>query len=249
MGPVTILDRHPISDPWLAASVSVPADRCGPPGMANGGWVAGTVAAHLGPGAVQVDLRAPTPLEKPLDLRAADDRATLSLDERVLVDAMRTPGAVRAPAPVDWPAGEAATAAFAGHHDHPFPGCFVCGTARAAGDGLRIFPGPVPGVEGLVAAVFTPHPAHAGPSGRLPGPAVWAALDCPTAWAHLASGEVPLLARLRAEVRGPVHAGRPYLVVAEVMGRDGRKAYGRAGIYDTVGHLLAASEALWIMRR
>src|SRR5690606_3903201 len=158
-------------------------DRCGPPGMANGGWVAGTVAAHLGPGAVQVDLRAPTPLEKPLDLRAADDRATLSLDERVLVDAMRTPGAVRAPAPVDWPAGEAATAACAVHHAHPFPGCFVCGAARAAGDGLRIAPGPVPGGEGLVAAVFAPHPAHAGPSGRLPGPAVWAALDCPTAWA------------------------------------------------------------------
>jgi hypothetical protein len=28
---------------------------------------------------------------------------------------------------------------------HPFPTCFTCGPDRAPGDGLRIFPGPLPG--------------------------------------------------------------------------------------------------------
>lgn len=245
---MTTIDSRVIPDPWLATTVVVPADRCGPPGIGNGGWVSGTLAGHLGAGPVEVTLRAPTPLDTPLDLRAADDDATLSLGDRLLVSARRSPGPVTAPAPVDWDAAVAAEAGFAGHTDHPFPGCFVCGTGRAVGDGLRIFPGPVPGAGGRVAAVFTPRPAHAGPHGRLPAAAVWASLDCPTAWAHLAPGEVALLGRLRAEVRGDLHPGRPYLVVAEAAGRDGRKAFGRAGIYECDGRLLAAAEAIWIAR-
>ena len=44
-----------------------------------------------------------------------------------------------------------------GLHDHPFTGCFVCGTARAEGDGLRLRPGLF--AAGLTACVWTPHPA------------------------------------------------------------------------------------------
>ena len=33
---------------------------------------------------------------------------------------------------------------YAGFAQHRFPGCFVCGTLRARGDGLRIFAGPIP---------------------------------------------------------------------------------------------------------
>jgi hypothetical protein len=235
-----------IPDPWLATTVTIPAERCGPPGMANGGWVSGSVAGHLGAGPIEVTLRAPTPLDTPLDLRAADDLATLSAGDQLLVSARRSRGTLRAPAPVDWAAARAAEAGFVGHHDHPFPGCFVCGTERAAGDGLRIFPGPLPGSPGRAAAVFTPAEAHAGRHGRLPVAAVWAALDCPTAWVNMAPGAVALLGRLRAEVRGELHPGRSYQVVAETAGREGRKAYGRAGIYGRDGRLLAASEATWI---
>jgi hypothetical protein len=233
-------------DPWLATTITIPAGRCGPPGMANGGWVSGSVAGHLGAGPIEVTLRAPTPLDTPLDLGAADDVATLSVDDELLVSARRSPGTVRAPAPVDWHLAAAAEAGFAGHHDHPFPGCFVCGTERAVGEGLRIFPGPLPGTPARAAAVFTPAEAHAGPHGRLPAAAVWAALDCPTAWVNMAPGAVALLGRLRAEVRGELHPGRSYQVVAESAGQEGRKAYGRAGIYDRDGRLLAASEATWI---
>ena len=67
---------------------------------------------------------------------------------------------------------------FAGHHEHPFPGCFVCGTDRGDGDGLRLFAGPVAGLPGTVAAAYTPHPAHTHDGRRLPPAAVWA---CSTA--------------------------------------------------------------------
>jgi hypothetical protein len=42
----------------------VPERFCGPPGMANGGWISGLAASFLtGTGPVEVTLRAPTPLE------------------------------------------------------------------------------------------------------------------------------------------------------------------------------------------
>ena len=59
---------HPVPDPWLVATVTVPAARRGPPGTGNGGWVCGTVATHLGAGPVEVTLHAPTPLDVPLEV-------------------------------------------------------------------------------------------------------------------------------------------------------------------------------------
>src|SRR5205823_337318 len=57
--------------------------------------------------------------------------------------------------------------------DHPFPGCFVCGPEREPGDGLRLLP--VALGDGRVAArVNLAEPSI---------PMVWAALDCPGAFA------------------------------------------------------------------
>lgn len=235
-----------IPDPWLATSVAVPANRCGPPGTANGGWVSGIVAGHLGSGPIEVRLLAPTPLDTTLDLRAADDDATLSQGDELLVVARRSPGVVRPPGPVDWDEAAAASARFYGHRDHPFPGCFSCGTDRAHGDGLRLFPGPVADGPDRLAAIFSPQPAHAGPHGRLPAAAVWAALDCPTAWVNMRAGGVYLLGRMRAEVSGELRPGEEYLVVAQSGGTKGRKAYGRAAVYHRDGRVLAASEATWV---
>ncbi|HET6949368.1 MAG TPA: hypothetical protein VFI47_03275 [Acidimicrobiales bacterium] len=254
MGTTTSSRRHlaEIADPWLSTTVTFPAGRIGPPGMVNGGWVSGTVAGHLGRGPVEVTLQAPTPPGVPLDLRVADDRATLGVDGTVLVAARRAPGPLRAPAPVEPGEARAAVAGFGGWTEHPFPGCFVCGTDRLPHDGLRIFPGPVAGPPAAggrparVAAAFRPHPALAGPDGLLPPEAGWAALDCPTAWVHMRPGGVALLGRLRAEVPGRLRAGETYQVVAERAGTDGRKAYGRGAIYDGGGRLVGASEAVWI---
>ncbi len=47
-----------------------------------------------------------------------------------------------------------AESSYAGLSDHPFATCFVCGTARAAGDGLRLLPGRYR--PGRSACVWTP---------------------------------------------------------------------------------------------
>ena len=74
-------------------------------------------------------------------------------------------------------------ASYAGLRSHPFPTCFSCGTGRADGDGLRIFPGRVADQTGAarVAATWTPDPSvaddshayadgHPRAASRSPGP-------------------------------------------------------------------------------
>ncbi len=235
-----------VPDPWLRTTLRFPASRCGPPSMANGGWVAGTVAGHLGDGPIEVMLRRPTPLESPVELRAADDDAALIDGGAELVTARRSPGEIRPPAPVTWDEARHAAAHFTGH-DHPFPGCFVCGTDRAEGDGLRLFTGPVAGRPGAVAGLLTPRVEHATtPGGRVPQATVWAALDCPSAWPHLRPGVVGLLGRMRAQVWSTVTVGEQYVAVGEAAGEDGRKRFSRSAVYDRSGGLVGAAEATWI---
>ena len=45
---------------------------CGPPNSGNGGYVCGRLARHI-PGGAEVTLRAPPPLDTPLDAIATDD--------------------------------------------------------------------------------------------------------------------------------------------------------------------------------
>ncbi|MGH7292876.1 MAG: hypothetical protein ACREJT_16775, partial [Myxococcota bacterium] len=125
----------------MTGKLAIDARFCGPPGTANGGYVAGRLAQGLG-GAVEVTLRAPAPLGTELEIRDdADGARVLVLDGRELARALRSELTLDVPAR---PTREL-VAAHAGDcramRTHPFPKDFVCGPARLPGDGLRIFPG------------------------------------------------------------------------------------------------------------
>lgn len=253
-------------------TVTVPARFEGPPGSANGGWIAGTVAGWLddartsgGLGwAAEVALRARTPLRVPLSVEPADDGAVrLVLDGTVLVEARAARDDVaERPAPfVDLAtARHAATAfpGFPGGAEHPFPNCFGCGTGRAAGDGLRLVAGPVPGgPPGLVATPWTVDPSLAGADGTIGRELLWSALDCPSFWAHQAAlaaeepgteGLAALLARQTVSVAGnaAVLPGETYVVVARADTAEGRKLHSSSALYAEAGTLLAACSSLWI---
>lgn len=223
------------------ATLVVPARFAGPPGAANGGWIAGHLASLLPDPTVEVTLRAMTPLERPLDLWAGDRAVTLRDGETLLASATGVDEVLTPPPFVNRATAEEATFRFEGFHDHPFPRCFVCGPDRPAGDGLRIFPGLALGRSGLVATTWTP--AGAGTVGP---ELVWGALDCPTGWGHLVRGGVALLGRITARIEEPVVAGETYVVIGQPGTRSGRKLAGAGAVYTAGGRLVAVSRTTWI---
>ena len=234
----------------LQTALTVPERFRGPDTTANGGWVAGTLASVVAgaarDSAVEVTLHRPVPLETELRLGQVANTVTLSKGDEQLVEAIPVAEEITPPPFVPFADAARAEAGFAGLRDHPFPGCFVCGV-RAPGDGLRVFPGPVG--DGVVAAGWRVPVAVADASGNVPDSIVWAALDCPTGWAHFKPGEYALLGRLTGRIYGRVLPGGTYSIVARATGRDGRKLYGESAIYETDGTLIAAVRAIWIAPR
>lgn len=232
----------------LQTVLTVPERFRGPEGVANGGWIAGTMAEALNGGgsAVEVTLHAPTPLKTELRLEHVANSVSLSHGDKLLVEAIPVAEDLEGPGFVPFNDAARAEAGFVGLQVHPFAECFACGL-REPGDGLRIFPGPVEGTD-LVAAGWRVPFTVAGEDG-VPASIIGAVLDCITGWAHFGPGETALLGRLAVQMHRPVRAGGQYSVVARPTGRDGRKMYGQSAIYEADGTLVAAGRATWIAPR
>lgn len=242
------------------APLVVPARFNGPPGSGNGGYVAGLLAAFLtgedAAAPVQVTLRSPPPLEVPLDVVVGEGSADASSGGSVVVTA--EPGTHRAGllAPVPFEVAAEAESRYAGLTGHPFPGCFVCGTDRPAGDGLRLRPGRVASLTGqgagVVATTWVPDRTLADGSGLVDPPFVWAAMDCPGGWASDLAARPMVLGRITATVRARPEPGDRCVVVGRVLGVEGRKTFtastayaGSAGDLLLLGH----AESTWIAVR
>jgi hypothetical protein len=218
----------------------------GPPGSGQGGYTCGLLARTLF-GVVEVSLRAPPPLGCQLTVERIED-SELALRDGETVIAHARPGelALDVPSPVAFGEAESAVAGYLGFRNHAFPGCFACGPERDQGDGLRLFPGPVSGSD-VVACPWRPDAGLADESGLVRPEFVWAALDCPTAFAcELGESWAIVLARLTARIDRPVHAERPHIVMAWSLGREGRKHHAACAISNQDDEVVAVSRALWI---
>jgi hypothetical protein len=232
----------------IAETVVIDARFRGPPNSANGGYACGVVARYVGGHSVEVSLRSPPPLERPLRLQRDGDRATLTEGETVIATGGARDFSIEIPEP---PTIDQARSA--GEHcpwadTHPFPECFVCGPARPAPDGLELLIGPVEGRD-VYATTWTPDASLADADGLVSPLVVWGALDCPTAVATAAASGPSVLARLRARLAASVRVGAPHVVTAWVLSRDGRKHVGGAAITTEDGTLCGVSEGLWIELR
>ncbi len=212
---------------------------CGPDGSGNGGYTCGMVAAHVDGPSVEVTLHLPPPLGRPLTIRGGDPVTLWDADAHVAT-ARPTELELELPEPVSFAEAEAAHLP-QGDTESPYPNCFVCGRDRA--DGLRLFPGPVPG-RGLVAAPWEPAPDAIGPE------FVWAALDCPGAYGSGALGRgEPLLGRLAVRVDGVPEPGERCVVLGWGLGEDGRKVYAGTALFGESGRVLGYGRATWILPR
>lgn len=226
----------------MKEQVTIPDRFRGPPDSANGGYACGVVAGLLS-GPAEVTLRRPPPLDTPMDaVRPGDELIEIHDGHGVVAEGQEIDHVLAAPPPVDF--GQAVRAAVRYRGFEPgatFASCFVCSPERE--DGLRIFPGPI---NGALAAPWTPDSALADAGGSVQPEIVWAALDCPTFFASTEPGQLALLGRMAAELRGPVRASEPHVVVAQPEGTNGRKRFGSSAIYHVGGELLAVAYTTWI---
>jgi hypothetical protein len=209
----------------------------GPEGSANGGYTCGLVAGLLG-GVVEVTLRSPPPLARPLRVESREGRVRVSDENRLVAEAVPTEVEVEIPQPPSFEEAERASARYPGFEEHAFPTCFVCGPQREPGDGLRIFAGPL--VDGRVASPWIV-PAEVEPA------FVWAALDCPGAIAvgFPDRGET-LLGRFAAQIDELPLACERCVVVGWPLGEEGRKLHAGTVLYGEDGRPLAWARATWI---
>ncbi|MGZ4495729.1 MAG: hypothetical protein ACXVWU_13580 [Nocardioides sp.] len=237
----------------------------GPARSGNGGWTAGSLAEQVpAPGGetaptIEVTLRQPPPLEVALDVETLPADAVTGGPLTVLtfggsriaeareVDAVLDPVEAVEPA-----AAEAAMSRYAGLRSHPFPGCFACGTDRAEGDGLRIFPGPVDGPD-TVASLWRPDPSLAEVSdllddgiARVGVAATWAALDCVGGWSEDLEGRPSVLGRMTARVDALPVVGETHVVVGRRLRSDGRKTFTASTLYDADGRVVATAAHVWV---
>jgi hypothetical protein len=213
----------------------------GPLTSANGGYACGRLAAFVDGEEVEVTLRLPPPLDRPLAVRRDGESVRLLDGDAVVAEARPASVGLDPPAPVSVQAAEAARARHVRGWDVEFNECFVCGT-RAEGDGLALHVGPVPERE----------PLHAAPV-ALDEPApeiVWAAIDCPGAYAvgPQGRGEV-VLGRMTARVVRVPRPGETCVVAAWPLGEDGRKLHAGTALFAEDGELLAIARQTWIVPR
>ena len=236
----------------LTDSLVIPSRFCGPPGSGNGGYVCGRIAGYAD-GPVMVTLRRPPPLATPMAVeRDAEGSVRIHHGRLLIAEAAPAPAGPAAQIPGPVSAAEARTAAGCAHYytDPVFPSCFVCGVNRRPGDGLRIFPGPVPG-RPMWAAPWAPDPSVAGADGKVRPEVAWAALDCPSGIAAaeaagLSQGTAILLGQMTASLAALPAPGDQCRVIAWPGRRDGRKLLAGSALLGPGGEVLATARSVWL---
>jgi hypothetical protein len=213
----------------------------GPLTSANGGYACGRLAAFVDADAVEVTLRLPPPLERPLQVRRDGASARLLDGDEVVAEARPGTLGVEPPAPVSLAEAEDAVTRHVRLGSPIFRECFVCGTRQEA-DGLGIHAGPVAGREPLHAAPWLV--PDASPE------IVWAAIDCPGAYAVGAAGRGEIvLGRMTARVDRVPEVGETCVSVSWPLGEDGRKLYAGTALFAEDGEVLALARQTWIEPR
>lgn len=228
-----------------ASAVTVKGRFCGAPNIASGGYVAGLLGRRIdGPARVSLDL--PIPVDQALGIeRLPDGAVVLTGGAAILAHAMPATLQLEPPVPVSYAEAEWASERYLGFTEHAFPGCFVCGPARDWGDGLAIYPGPIPGRH-LVAAPWAPDPTLFDKRGTVRPEIVWAALDCPTGFALLETfgRRTVVLRQLTVSLVRPLHVGGRWIVMGWPFAAEGRNLLGASAIFSETGELHALASAV-----
>lgn len=230
-------------------TITIPKRFCGPVASANGGYASGVFANYID-GPATVTLKAPPPLDTPMDVETLQHGKHIRvMNGPIEVADVKAATLDISPPIIPTPAElEAARDAYPSTEEtHPLPGCFVCGPGREKDDGLRIFAGIIPESD-INADVWHPAQNLADDDGLVRAEFLWAALDCPSGWATRVpmADNLLLLGRFTAAIKRRPAPSEKIIAAAWATGHDGRKHHSQAALIDEHGETIAAAEATWL---
>jgi hypothetical protein len=229
-------------------TISVARRFCGPASSANGGYFAGLVAT-LASDTLAVRLMKPPPLNTELEIVERSDGAfEVRHGDALVGEAKHAELRLELPLAVSYFEAVEASRRYTGFLAHRFPTCFVCGTQRTRGDGMRIFAGPIP-ERAVVAAPWVPDASLDRGDGKVRPEFMSAALDCPGYYALTADDRMMVLAEFTVHLDRLVHIDESCAVVGWRMSDDGRKHEAGTAIFDEDGEVCGRARALWIEPR
>ena len=242
-------------------SIQIAQRFCGPPQSGNGGYVAGRLAAFLEAPAVGVRLRIPPVLETELAVQVSAEEASLYDGASLIAEARPVELTIVPPTAPSFDESIRAAKRFRGFDEHVFPGCFVCGPERTVEEGLRIFPGETdrpalfaaPWVpKSSLLSDLLPDASSASPgegmvgSRTIPNEFLWAALDCPGAFAFpQPKGKVILLGEMQAAISGSVSVDEPCVLASWEIEAKGRKHLSGSALYGEEGDCRGVALGVW----
>ncbi|MGD9753810.1 MAG: hypothetical protein AB7W59_22665 [Acidimicrobiia bacterium] len=236
----------------MEGALTIPGWAQGRPGLGQGGYSAARFAQAVGE-PVAIDLRAPIPLERTLEVATVDGGWELRDGATVIMQAQpRAAGGLPRTDPVAVPDAAEAMSRFPGRDgEHEAVACFSCGLRERT---MGVWPGPLADGSGRVAARWTPPPWVGDEHGVLDDAVAWTAMDCAQGFfvGYAPERRRALTVRYLAEVYEPIRVGDSYTIVGfdgEGLGWQGRKRAAAANVFAADGRLVAAAASLWVEPR
>jgi len=217
----------------------------GPPHSAHGGYICGLIAGATGAN-VRVRLFHPPPLETEFEVVARPpDEWRVTQGKDTIATAVRTEVRVHVPPAPTYVQAMDASLHFAGFKREVFSDCFVCGRQRQRGDGLRIFPGSIPG--GIVyAAPWLPSDDVTDANGKVKPEFIWSVLDCPGYYSSFSDLRPALLGEFTVQIDRLVHADEGCVIIGWPILVEGRKHKVGTALFDEDGERCALGIATWV---
>jgi hypothetical protein len=199
----------------------------GPTDLVLGGYISGLLAVHLDSDTVEVTMRKPTFMNRPLILdTTTPDRVFLFDGDTLLNEARPVELEMEIPESVSI---EQARKASCRDTVAAFPNCFGCGSDRSEDDGLHLRSGPVDG-RNIVAIDWVPGATvvGAGQGEPVPETMVLTAMECPIAKCMEFGGmrkpeEMAVLGRMTTRINSLPKVGEPCYFMGWPIERVGRR--------------------------
>lgn len=232
-----------------SSTITVPEFFQGQTGMGQGGFTAQRFVHAIGE-PLTVAFRSPIPLERSLNIVERDDRWLLvdpASPDTAILEGTVWQADYASTTPITLAQAEVARAGFV--HDestHPAPLCWSCGLTSTS---MRVHAGPLG--DGRWATPWrAPDWAISG-DGSVDPAAVWASVDCASAWfIGGLEGRNVLTVQYAVEITDQLRAGEEYALIAWAgdypESWDGRKRGGAAELFDSTGVSVARSRSFWL---